>query len=233
MSPSELKQVEGHCPACGPDRQAIVVGEHRHDWSIDEADIHGTDVHRILKCCGCSAVYFQKHQSNSESYDHDDEGGHRYFLPTITYWPPPSNRRRPGWFQAHINLGDADLSQLLSDVYTALDHDLGVLAAIGIRTTFDRASELLKVDPDLGFYKKLQQLQSDGKIGQDELAILDALTDAGNAAAHRGWRPDKDQLDTMMEINEGFLFRSFVLPGKAKALKSTVPPRPLRKADSA
>jgi Domain of unknown function (DUF4145) len=63
-----------------------------------------------------------------------------------------------------------------------------VLAAIGLRTAFDRASELLGIDPNKTFAGKLSQLVVDGHIGSTEKASLDVLTDAGGAAAHRGWK---------------------------------------------
>ncbi len=121
---------------------------------------------------------------------------------------------------------DCDLSSLVDDVYKALNNDLGVLAAIGIRTAFDRASELLGVDPAEGFPEKLKKLVALGKIGEDERETLSVLTDAGGAAAHRGWNPAPTQLDTMMNIVEAFLHRTFVLDEAAKRLKQGVPNRP-------
>jgi hypothetical protein len=87
------------------------------------------------------------------------------------------------------------LEDLLTSVYTALDNDLRVLAAIGLRTAFDRASELLSVDPEKTFADKLSQLMANGDIGSTEKESLDVLTDAGGAAAHRGWKPNPKQLD--------------------------------------
>ena len=110
-----------------------------------------------------------------------------------------------------------------------MNNELHVLSAIGIRTAFDRASELLGVDPAKNFLEKLTELVHLGKIGSSEKDTLDALTDAGNAAAHRGWSPSQKELDTMMNIIEGFLHRTFILAAAAKSLKQNVPARPTRK----
>ena len=98
-----------------------------------------------------------------------------------------------------------------------------VLTAIGIRTVFDRASELLGVDPNKTFADKLFELVQCGKIGCDEKETLKILTDAGSAAAHRGWKPEPEQLDTMMNIIEAFIYRAFILHAAAKRLQDNVP----------
>jgi Domain of unknown function (DUF4145) len=82
---------------------------------------------------------------------------------------------------------------------------------MGARTIFDRASELLRIDSALTFKEKLDQLQNKGHISASERAQLDILTHAGSAAAHRGWKPTADQLNTVMSIVETFVHRKFVL----------------------
>jgi Domain of unknown function (DUF4145) len=225
--------VRGHCPACGPQRKADITGEHRHAYSIGLDDIRGSVIHRILKCRGCDGIYFQRIESNSEDYDHVQVGPDEWevvYNENVQHWPRPSKRRRPDWFVNHLGSPlDSNLNSLLLEVYTALDNDLGVLAAIGIRTVFDRASELLDIDPSEGFAKKLTALENTGKIGRAEREILDVLTNAGNAAAHRGWRPEQDALQTMMDIIEAFIYRSFVLGQKTKSLQNKVPSKIPRK----
>jgi len=54
------------------------------------------------------------------------------------------------------------------------------------------------------------------------------MTDAGSAAAHCGWRPDAKHLDTLFEATEVFVYRSFIVASKAKALKNAALPRPPR-----
>ncbi len=95
--------------------------------------------------------------------------------------------------------------------------------------TFDKATELLGIDPAITFDSKLSELEKAGKIGEGERTILDVLTDAGGAAAHRGWKPTPYELDTLISILEGFIDRTLVLPSKAKQLADTIPARPPRK----
>lgn len=167
----------------------------------------------------------------SEDMDHQENpytGEWEQFIPpTVTYWPSPVRRQSPHWLH-QIGAFDTGLGDLMSDVYGALDADLRVPASIALRTVFDRSTELLGVDPAMTFQEKLNELLTQGKISGDEKAILETLTDAGNAAAHRGWRPSLGELDTMASIIESFLHRTFVLGDEAKKLKAGIPPKPKR-----
>ena len=77
--------------------------------------------------------------------------------------------------------------------------------------------------PSATFKRKLDELTTLGRIGKDERTTLDALVEAGSAAVHRGWEPNRDQLDTILSILEEFLHRAFVLSHKADGLRRHVP----------
>lgn len=186
--PSAPEKVRGHCPECGPNRWAIVLGEFvKHE---DSGGIWTDTTYRMLQCPACDEVYFQTDHVFSEDYSYDEGPSGEMeveYHHKIEHWPynPPSARERPVWIDKLIRR-DEDIHSLMESVYSALENDLSVLAAIGIRTVFDRASELLGVDPSKSFANKLAELESLGKIGSDQRQTLEVLTDAGSAAAHRG-----------------------------------------------
>ena len=228
MSPPEPKTIRGHCPNCGSGRKAYVRCEHVVHFGEDDGT-SASDTGMILECCGCERIYFRRDYWFSEW---DTIGAHPITGEPIleggtetTYWPAPVRRQRPNWL-GKIEEFERALGMLLEEMYAALDKDLRVLAAIAARTVFDRASELLGVDPLLGFKDKLNGLRADGKISRDEEELLQVLVDAGSAAAHRGWRPEVDALSTMVDVVESFLHRSFVLGDGIKKLKASVPVRP-------
>ena len=216
---------EGHCPKCGSERADVVAEceDKYHDHDYDAVTRY-----KILECCGCGQHYFKSSASNSEDYyDYFDRetGQHeREYIEKISYWPPPAKWRLPEWFE-NIRVRDHVLGSLFNDVYTALNNNLGVLAAIGMRTVFDRASELLGIDPGKTFRQKLDDLKADDHITDKDVSILAALIDAGSAAAHQGWKPKSEQLDAMMTILETFLHRAFLLEGIGAELGSGVPRR--------
>ena len=227
--------VNGHCPKCGPNRRADVVGEHEVRWEDDETGVWGHFTYRILRCRGCYDVYFQRIEVFSEDIDYRQNprtGEPQMRLSEkINYWPAPSKRDQPTW-SSKLDGKDRDLASLFDDIYVALNNDLRILAAVGVRTAFDRASELLGIDPAKTFQEKLGDLASENRISSDEKDAIEVLTDAGSAAAHRGWKPKLSELNNMMSILESFLHRSFIIGDDAKSLKESVPPRHQRKKSS-
>jgi len=229
---SESKVVQAHCPTCGGGRNAHVICEHVEGWTDQEDGISGANTYRILKCGGCGTVYFERSTENDSDMipTGADFDGYPTYEPRVhrRYWPSASRRMRPAWV-GDVPEIDITLSNLLNETYDALNEDLNVLSATGMRTVFDRASELLNVDPAVSFDAKLSQLQEHGHIGGQEREALNVLVDAGSAAAHRGWHPSHDQLATMMSILENFIQRAFFVTSAAGALKAKVPERPRRR----
>jgi hypothetical protein len=220
-------KVKGHCPVCGPGKWAEVRGEFKRSES--NKDVSVSTVHRILQCPACENVYHQTNFTCSEDWDvrhNPATGDEEYFYDEkIEHWPPPAKRPRPSWLD-RLPAKDTDLYRLLSDVYSAVEIDLDVLAAIGIRTTFDRGAELLSIDPARTFGQKLNDLVAAGYIGSTERDALAAMTDAGSASVHRGWKPTPQQLETMLQLIEGFVHRNFILRDDVSGLKNAVPARP-------
>ena len=143
-----------------------------------------------------------------------------------TYWPSTTICQPPDWIDASI---DRDLQVILGEVYLAINNEMPILTAIGVRTAFDRGMELLGIDPALRFEQKLDCLRDKGILSVNERKTLAALVDAGSAAAHRGWVPSEELLLTMIRILEAFLYKEFVLPLGLDQLVSSVPRRPKQK----
>lgn len=221
-------EIAGHCPECGPRRYANVLFEHveasRDEYTWDETK------YRVLQCAGCRTTYFQRLSTFSEHYETDEDPNTgeplREYIETIKYWPSTSARRRPTWVQPWRF--EPVLYNILSETYDALNNDSRILGGTGIRTVFDRASENLGVDPSLPFSEKLSRLHEAGKIGLEERDHLAVLTDAGSAAAHRAWQPTPDEIDVLMDIMEGFLYRTFIVSAQVLTLKARIPERQKR-----
>jgi len=173
-------------------------------------------------------VFAQSVSTNSEDYE-------QYYAPdgdvitehveTIRSWPAKSKRERPDWFSANIIETDQttlDLDRSLFELYGALDQDLMMLAAIGVRTSFDIAAEILGVDPDIPFRAKLEDLVERKLIKEHDREHLYVLVDAGSASVHRGWRPTVEDLDALMDTLEAFIFDTFVAPSRQKAAAEKV-----------
>jgi len=231
----EASKVQGHCPQCGPRRWSDVKGQHATEERDDESGVWGRTDYRILECRGCLATYMQTESVFSEDTDHRQNaaGDWEEFLnPTIEHWPAASKRPLPSWAM-QIRFFDDNLGNLFSDIYGCLNADLDVPATVAIRTAFDSATELLGIDPAKRFAEKMDELKTLGKISDDERSTLDVVVDAGSAAAHRGWRPTTQQLETLVSLIETFFHRTFVLGDEAKKIKAAMPARQRRQTAAA
>jgi Domain of unknown function (DUF4145) len=230
MPDDQTEIVKGHCPKCDAVRKAHVRAKHKHREDADEEGrVYGVLTDMVLECCGCEVVYFRRDFWFSENVEDTFEpNGVHSNAPEVetTYWPVATKRKPPEWM-SRVQARDAILGNLIVELYSALNTGLAVLAAIGARTVFDRATDLLGVDPASTFEEKLRSLVQLGRIGEDEFEILTTLTEVGNAAAHRGWKPSPEEVSTIMDVVETFLHRSMVL-GDAMS-KITVPQKPKRK----
>ena len=207
---------EGHCPRCGPDRTADIVASHPERWFDEDALIGATVNFRILKCRGCETVYFQKESWPDEQFLSE----HKIHGPHASYWPPPL---APDWVH---QLDDGKLRNLLREVYGAVNAGHRVLAAIGARTALDRAMVLNGAEEAFGFGEKIEQLRVAGVISELEEQMLNKLTGAGSAAAHRVWKPTLEDLTTLIDGMEAFLHRTLVLTNAVDTIN--VPPKPPR-----
>ncbi|MGL4395750.1 MAG: DUF4145 domain-containing protein [Hyphomicrobium sp.] len=203
-----------------------MIGEKRKSWQHPEEALWTSDSYRLLECAGCSAIYYQHVHLFSED---TDEGPDRLPIPTTTYFPTPTKRERPDWLFSLYGEIDRDLFDLFNGLYEAVDHDLTVLAASGIRTAFDVAATKLGIDPKLSFAEKVEALKNEGHIGQNEQKNLNIMIEASHAAIHRGFKPKPAELNTMFALLERFFHQSFKLAGEARNLQRIVPPRPSRK----
>lgn len=236
-------KLKAFCANCKGERNCEIKGHHKTSESDGNYD-WWTDWY-LLVCRGCDHVFAQSVSSNSDSYypvGQDRDGNFEYENhEVVKSWPARFKRDRPVWFDTfehHIKQDRArDLSSCLLQVYEALDHDLNILAAMGIRTTFDVASEILGVDPESSFQRKLKDMETKGLITPTQRDEFDVLINAGNASAHRGWNPSFNDLDPLMDTLENFINNVFVVPHKrqeeAKKLAKVKPKVPGRKKKEA
>ncbi len=219
---------KAHCNKCRGLTNSWVRAEYA--LSGDNGPMSWSDSYEVLQCCGCEALSV-RHKYWSSDWDRVDHDAHGQLVkhPGIneTYYPAPTIRTKPTW---SANLADEVLRNVLDELYSALDAGLSMLASVGARTLLDRAGYLLIGDPKGGFEGKLSELLSHGFISPHEKETLDAIADAGNASAHRGYTPTSERLGHIIDIMENFLHRTFVLTAAAKDIRTSTPARSPRKS---
>lgn len=102
-----------------------------------------------------------------------------------------------------FNLPEEDML-LFFEVISAWDKGFFILALSGIRTIIDRY--VVKKVGDVGNFKtKLNKMLEDKHINQKQFELLNTVIDAGNAASHRGFRPEKEMLDNFLHVVEDLI----------------------------
>lgn len=97
----------------------------------------------------------------------------------------------------------------MNEIYQAIDYDLYTLALIGTRTLLDQF--ITDKIGDIGTFKqKINALQQNNFITQNKIQVIEVALDAGNAAAHRGYTPDKKTLFQVLDIVENLLHSELV-----------------------
>jgi len=177
----------------------------------------------IVECCGCENLSFADLSRSSGQYEleYDDEIGADAMKWEEVIYPPVTYRNPPRWFE---DLPDLTLRAISVEIYKSLQTGSHYLATFGSRTLIDRLI-VLTVGDKGNFPKGLQALQDEGKLSPHERDILNPVVDAGNAAAHRGWAPTRDQLAVILDTVEALIHRLLVLPKMAEELEEAVPDR--------
>lgn len=215
--------IKAHCGNCRGSTNTWVRAGHTVNGS--DGPTSWSDKYEVLQCCGCDTVSVRREYWFSEWDELDeDEYGRMIMRPGIkeTYYPALTVRAKPAWADL---IPDDVLRNVFDELYSALNAGLSVLATVGARTLFDRAGYLLIGDPKGGFEGKLSALVTGGYISVQEKEALEAVADAGNASAHRGYTPTSERLGAIVDIIENFLHRAFILSSAARDIRESTPPR--------
>ncbi|MEN5240314.1 MULTISPECIES: DUF4145 domain-containing protein [Pseudomonas] len=200
-----------HCNSCLQRNQHDVLKRHAVR-DCDEQDEHFTETwtytYTLLACRGCRTASLRVDYTDNLVGDYEP-----------VFYPARVSRKPPPWrWQLK-----QDWKELLHEVYTALDADSRRLAVMGARTLVDLY--LTEVVGNHGtFEQRLEKIVVAGELAPSDKGTLRAALEAGNAAAHRGYKPDTADLGIVMDVVE-HLLQKHVLRGSAKNLEKSTPPR--------
>ena len=187
----------------------------------------GGVMYTLFECRGCNAVFHETSSWNDDDVDQwygpsgETKSEANYTKETF---PKAPGRARPAWFEVTGAI-NSTLYDLLDETYKADEAGCTMLAAVGLRAALDNCFEAVGIEAGAPFEQKLKALLTKGYIGETEHGLLDVLIDAGNAAVHRGWSPERQNVHLLMDVLENFIGRVFVNGERALAMREAIPQR--------
>lgn len=210
------EQTKAPCRACA--RSTLHNVLHRSDVEPLEEDGTASEDYLLLQCAGCRTISM-RHELHIEA----DGGEENQAASVVNFYPPPIFRREPNWL---VDLNETD-RDLLREVYVALQNNLSRLAIMGLRAALEHL--MIELNGDKGtFTANLDALVECGAISVNQREVLEVVIDAGSATIHRGFQPERQDLESVLDISELVFRQTFVDGPKAAELRRRIPPRPPR-----
>lgn len=224
-----MEKIKVPCPYCKGEKNCNTVGYKKREWRDSDADNYfwAEEEYMLLECLGCEGVFTYIKSSSSEDYEiKRNAEGYDYMEPNyhISIYPE-QEKARPIWFNKILNK-DYQLYKIMDEMYIAFQNKSFILAAIGLRTIFDRATEVLEIDPGHTFGDKVHALEENGLIGAVEAQHLKVVTEAGNSAAHRAWSPSEDEFKSLLDIIETLVIRTILKDDNIYEISEKLPKKP-------
>jgi hypothetical protein len=220
-SSSEI--TKSHCNSCGRETEHDIC--HTETISEFEGPDHARERRQVvIRCRGCKDLTIRIEDWFFD-YTPDPDVDHRH-LTIAAYIPPRQWRRRPEWLK-QLEQVDADLSDILQEVYLAANDKQSRLLAMGVRTAFDYL--MTQMVGDVGdFPKKLSEMVAKGHLTQKQSDMLATIIDAASATAHRGFKPEQQLLEEMVNMMETTIRDHYLTGPSLKRMQTIIPPRPPR-----
>lgn len=204
---NERNKQQIYCSECNRNTNHIVHCE-RRVTSSDESSTFWTDTHYFAQCAGCDSFRYAICTLTDDHFaDGDVEGIWK------TY-PRSEDERRP-MHNSHELPNTVRI--ICEEVINAINSQLSVLAAIGLRTLIESVCKERNVAGNT-LETLIDGLAEKGVLSNSQAQILHGHRFIGNMAAHEIRRADHVELLSALEIAESMLTTIYILPLLSKRI---------------
>lgn len=184
--------------------------------------IHIIEHNLTLLCPSCDYIFFMKHTFTSE--DMDNNG-------LIKIFPNPyqDSCMRLDTF----NIDDINISRIYTNVCTAIDNNIPILASIGLRTLVDATMICITQEDMDNYTKNIINAASLGLISEIECATLKTISDMGSRSAHACYSPEMDDIKHLLRPIESIIERLLINKAHTEKISAQLPPRKQKKKNNA
>lgn len=200
------------CPECRRETYHNLI----HTLEKSEAYVEGSRsvvLYEFIQCRGC----------RSASMIHRIETGYGW---EVQYYPAREGRQLPAWID-RLSLKEPEKSaivNLLTEIYKAVNGYQNRLAAIGIRALIEQTM-IITIGDHGSFKNNVDALHNSGQVSLVQRDALKDIIEAGHAAMHRHYVPEREDMQRILDVTEGVLQAMFVHPQSATSVADRVPPR--------
>jgi hypothetical protein len=203
-----------HCNVCVGQKNHAVLHSVRSTWNSEDGRYTGTDTYETLQCAGCDSIKL-RHQATYPGEPYESE----------TYFPAAVFRPQPRWFEDLIDeliLDQPFVLGLFNEVYVALQHEQLRLATMGVRALLESIM-ISKVGDNNSFKGNVVAFANAGYLSDLQKERMTAILDAGHAAIHRSFTPNRDDVVTLIDIAEHIVESVYLHEAKVLRLRGRVP----------
>ncbi|WP_407531826.1 DUF4145 domain-containing protein [Vibrio parahaemolyticus] len=205
-----MEKIKARCNACQNDTWHHIVHQHQKNMS-DEWNLYYLDC-QLVECCGCESVRLRTVET-SDVCERTDDGA---IIPEVKLYPQNVFRQRPKWinhlmfpFSVDTGFSNVQITQLIHEIYVALDGGCYRLAVMGIRALMETVM-IQKVKDKGSFKKNLSNFQNQGFISATQTEALKLVLEAGHATIHRNFKPEPYQVIAALDIVENIIESIYV-----------------------
>jgi hypothetical protein len=217
-----------YCNNCIGYRRHEVLHKEEKSWheDLDEHSwIAGDDTYEMVKCCGCEHISLRHKSRFSE--DRDENGKP---ITHINYYPPALYRKKPKWINDLVWSLGFFTSDIINEIYVALQNNSHRLAAMGIRALLEYIM-INKVGDNGSFNKNLNKFHTQGFISDIQKEILEPIFEAGHATMHRSYNPSETDLLILIDVAESIIESIYINKQRVKKISKNIPPRIKKSAE--
>lgn len=206
-----IKNKKIFCRNCKKVTNHSVLQNVVRDDSDEENEIWVRYEYKTLQCKGCEIVCLLEEITCSEDYD--PETGQLDIERRV--YPESSYGDRDSLSEAYL------LPNIIKSIYietiTSFNHNLYILTGIGLRAIVEAICKDKKIIKGK-LNRKINQLQENGFMTEQEVELLHMNRYIGNSATHELIKIPKDELKTGLDIIESILQNAYILPQKVKQI---------------
>lgn len=211
MSDSKPKTIKCYCSSCGQRTNHWVVSEVSL-FPDDRDDFWWRDDYRLVRCCGCERISFNREYVDESMVDYDPHNGSPILVSEFTSFP-----NKEGLVEPVENTWDfpSDVYGIYKEAITAYNEGCLRLAAAGFRATVEAiCNDKGIVSKNLE--SKINGLKRAGIITDADRNRLHSIRFMGNDSIHEMKAPDKNSVKLVMEIINGILTNLYIIEEKSK-----------------